>query len=1155
MGDLNISAILKEAKDRKWDDRTLAQRAVDFAEKLRDDAVRKLTSDERSLLSALSRLAAEEKNRTFLESLCKGVLKGNSDTQQCDTLRKLLAEYGGVPTFFGAMARLRFKAAALASRGMQGTALSEIRRIFRSTFGELTLPTRMDKVDKKVREWSKDKLVPALSPLSPAVFGPKTAEQYRHHLESIQARQTGLGLTIQPWRLCPAISPYAPQAGAKDLAEKLRGLIRTSMSGGLSTPIIVETGTSELQPVILAGIKQALAGAEFNRANVIPELPAYLNNAAATLRELTEWSRKRVSKGALPLQVLIVKGSHLAQERVRHFEYGAQNAAAPTKAVTDARFKQLVHTAICTDSKVLTPVIGTHNFFDISYSLLDWGRSGRTGLPHFGFLAGLGNHIGRSLTKEGASVILSTGIEAEDAETAGFEQYLTALLTELSRADGFLTYGYAPESDSMGWTRMRQHFLASLSGREEPPAETFKAVDNFIPGDLSQATEEAYTAQFFAAAEAEHDRRQAPLPLNIGGQQVETPLTCIQRSLTAPGFEDYRYTSADFEAVNAILAIAESATKQRRQESELREQVLKLAKLLHAHRTELGALLVRDAGFNYRDAEHELLCAIDACYYYELSADRDGLKDGTQATPQGIIVIAPGHIHPLADAVAAIAAATITGNAIIYKPASGNVLLGSKLADIVRESGLQEPQFQFVPCLDNQIATKLMTAPCISGIIADSALYNIQRLAEQAPAACICSRDSGITTAYLSAGGDRQQTIRDIAQHAFRRSGQSPTCPHVLLVHADVYDNQSFINELKDAVSGLTAAPGWRQEAVLGPLAAPLTEQERQELSQVYAQETWLLKPCGQEIGTLIYTPGIRTGVAIDSPLLQHIRKLPILALMRVESSEHAAAMQKKLSYGQAAIIYSQDEAEISAWQQAMADCSALYINCCPHARPALQPFGSWSPTMLSTHPAPGGKNYLIPLCKWVENARPQRRGKQRNIAFSPWEVLVPKPTPDEAMRLTTAADSISYWWENEFGVTHSLSPHPRQQTSLRYLPRPVCLRAENETTDAEISIALMAALKAGCEVYLSTATLRPWMPRHLEGLGVRITLENRLDYLKRLPEIADTGVSLRDPAATVQDMAAAAACGLKINNSPILGNARIELLHYLREQYITRKQ
>ena len=134
MAEFNISATLKEAKDRKWDDRTLAQRAVDFAEQLRDEAVRRLSSDERALLSALSRLTAEEKNRDFLIQLCKGVLNGSSAEQQCDTLRKLLTDFGGVPTFFSAMARLRFKAATLASRGMQGAALSEIRRIFRSTF-------------------------------------------------------------------------------------------------------------------------------------------------------------------------------------------------------------------------------------------------------------------------------------------------------------------------------------------------------------------------------------------------------------------------------------------------------------------------------------------------------------------------------------------------------------------------------------------------------------------------------------------------------------------------------------------------------------------------------------------------------------------------------------------------------------------------------------------------------------------------------------------------------------------------------------------------------------------------------------------------------------------------------------------------------------
>lgn len=1154
MGDFNISATLKEAKDRKWDDRTLAQRAVDFAEKLRDDAARRLSSDERALLSSLSRLAAEEKNRDFLIQLCQGVLNGSSAEQQCDTLRKLLAEFGGVPTFFGAMARLRFKAASLASRGMQGAALSEIRRIFRTTFGELTLPTQMDKVDKRVRELGKDKLTLALSPLSPTVYGHKSADRYKHHLEAIQSRQTGLGLTVQPWRLCPNLSPYAPQTGAKEFAEKLRGLIRMSMSGGLSTPIIVETGTSEILPVIVSGFCEALKGAEFHRANVMLELPAYLKSAPAVLRELTEWSSKRTAKGARPLQVLIVKGSHLAEERVCHFTYGADNAAAPSKAVTDTRFKQLVHTAICADSKVICPVIGTHNLFDISYTLLDWGRSGRTGLPHFVFRAGLGNHLGRALAREGASVVLSAGIEAENAETAGFETYLINLISELSRPDGFLTYGYAPESDSMGWTRMRQHFLASLSGREEPAAEVFKGADDFIPGQLDHATQEAYSAQFFAAAEAEHDRRQAPLPLTIGGQPVETPLTCIHRSLTAPGFEDYRYTSADFEAVNTIHSIAQSAVKNKIDTETRRQYVLKLAKLLNEHRTELGALLVRDAGFNYADAEQEILNAVDACYYYELSADRDGLKDGTQATPLGIIVVAPGHIHPLADAVSAIVAATMTGNAIIYKPASGNVLLGSKLADIVREAGLQEPGFQFVPCLDNQIATKLMTAPCISGIIADGNLYNAQRLAERAPHATICAQPTGNTTAYLAPTGNYGRLVRDLQKSTFRRSGQSPACPHILIVHAAVYDNQHFINSLKDAVSSLTAAPGRRQEAILGPLAAPLSPQEAAELTGVHGQETWLVKPTTQEIGSLILTPGVRTGVKADSPLLQHIRKLPVLALMRVESTEQAIALQNKLTHGQAAIIYSQDTAEVEAWQHAVQDCASLYINCCPNARPALQPFGSCG-HQIGTHPAPGGRNYLLPLSRWEENARPQRRGKQRNIAFTPWEVLLPKPTPDETMRLTTAADSLSYWWENEFGITHNLSPHPQEQTTLRYLPLPVCLRVEKDTPDTEISIALMAALKAGCSIYLSTAGIRQWMSRHLEGIGVRVTLENRMDYLKRLPQLAAAGISVRDTAATDEDLAVATACGLQINRAPIVGNGRIELLHYLREQYITHKR
>ncbi|MDO4750777.1 MAG: proline dehydrogenase family protein [Akkermansia sp.] len=1152
MGDFNISALLKEAKDRKWDDRTLAQRAADLAQNLHAESIRKLTSDERTLLSALSRLVAEEKNRDFLSKLCDSVLHGSSEEHQCNNLRKLLSEFGGVPTFFGTMARLRFKAASIASRGMQGAALNEVRRIFRTTFGELTLPTQMDKVDKRVRDFGKDKLTLALSPLSPTVFGHKSAERYRRNLEAIQSRQTGVGLCIQPWRLCPGLNLYAPNAGAKELATKLRELIRLSMSGGLSTPIIVETGTSDLLPVVVEGFKQAMHGSEFHKANVIIELPAYLNKAPAILRELTEWATARAAKGAAPTKILIVKGSHLDAERERAFTYGSENAAAATKAQTDTRFKQLVHTAISAKAKSICPVVGTHNPFDITYTLLDWGRCGREGLPHFVFRGGLGNHIGRILTRNGATVTLTAGVAGEDSDNAGFENYLQSLVSELTRPDGFLTYGYTTEPDSMGWTRMRQQFLASLSGREETPDTEDKGVDDFVPGTYGHVTEQAYTHAFFAAADNGREEKPSPIKLILNGKEEPSPLTCIHRSLTAPGFEDYRFTSADFRAMDTAIrhARAAAAACNKSCDEDLRTDLLRIAHGLEEHRAELGALLVRDGGFNYRDAEHELLSAIDACRYYQLSADRDGLRDGTTPTPLGVVVVAPGREHPLADAVAGIAAAWVTGNTIIYKPACNNTLLGYRLTAILRQAGLADPRLQFVPSLDNQIATKLLTSPKVDGVIIANSRARAQEVAEKAPARHLCCQPSGTTSAYLSPAGNWECVVRELPQHVFRRSGQSPTCPHVLLVHAAMYDNQHFINALKDAVGMLKAEPGWREEADIGPLSAALSPEQLHQLTHTEGEEAWLVQPRTAEMGSVIWSPGVRTGVRAGSPLLQHINTLPILALMRVESTTRAISLQRELSAGQAAVIYSHDNAEIETWKKELANCAHLCINCCPSARPGLLPFGSWSPALYGSHALPGGRNFLLPLSKWEETARPQRRGKQRNIAFTPWEVLFPKPNPDDAMRLTTAADSISYWWETEFGTTHTLCPKPGEETVLRYLPIPTCIRVEKETSDIDLSIALMAALKAGATVQLSTATMRPWM----DTLSIKITVESRTDYLGRMPSLATDGVHVRDTAATPEDMAVAAACGLHINRDAIIGNGRIEMLHYLREQTITAK-
>ena len=316
MAELDIQAQLAEAKKRKWDDRTLAQRSADMAQELLLVSLKAIRSDERTLISALARLAADKKNLHFVQELCGSVFRVTDPNEQVENLRRLLAEHGGVPAIFSTMGKLRFKAATMAARSMQGAAIAEVQRIFRSTFGDLTLPTTTDKVARRVKEVTKDGLTLALNPLVPEVFGKKSAEKYYKHLEAILTKQNSVGIVVQPWRLCPGLNPYSPEAGAKLLAEKLRPLLKLSVQGGNPRPVLVESGLAPTMNIVAEAFRLAMAGSGLHKADAALEIPAYLKGSPALLREMTEWATARAAKGAAPLKVLLVKGSHLDEEQI-----------------------------------------------------------------------------------------------------------------------------------------------------------------------------------------------------------------------------------------------------------------------------------------------------------------------------------------------------------------------------------------------------------------------------------------------------------------------------------------------------------------------------------------------------------------------------------------------------------------------------------------------------------------------------------------------------------------------------------------------------------------------------------------------------------------------------------------------------------------------
>ncbi len=1158
MGDSDISARLAEARKRKWDDRTLAQRAADMAQELLMLSLKSLRSDERTLLAALSRLAADARNRVFVQELCTQVLRAGDPAAQASALRKLLSAHGGVPTLFSTVGRLRLRAAAMAAGSMQGAAMAEVRRVFRATFGELSLPTQVEKVNRRVRDFAKDKLTFALNPLAPDVFGNKGAKRYRQNLEAILSRQEGVGITIQPWRLVPGISPYRPRLAARELADQLKPLLQLSLKGGVARPVIVETGTSDIMPVVIEGFKLALAGATFHHAHVALELPGYLRQSPAMLRELTEWAQARAAKGARPLGIMLCKGSHLAEERACTYTYGGANAVAATKGEADTRFKQLVHQAMAANPKAIRPAIATHNLFDLAYALLDWARCGREGMPDAILTAGLGNHTGRMLGRAGAHVILVAGLASEQSE-AEFESYLLRLIADGAMPDSLMAAGYAPEPNSMAWGRMRQHFLASLSGREESATYKAEEKDFLLPeGTLAPALDRAGMDALYAAAAADNTADATALPLIIGGEVVETPLTGIHRSLTAAGIEEYRYVCADYKAVDAALHLASRATANEPIPlDERRVQVLQFARLLEKNHPELCALLVRDAGFTMADADAELRYAADACRFYERAAMQEGLLDGTQPHPLGVVVVASSRAHPLADAASGLAAAWMAGNSVIFKPTPSSLKLGYRVAALAQEAGFASPRFQCLACLDNQIADKLMSDPRADGTLLPGNAAVVTRLATKSPAATMLCASAGLASAYFAPGCDWQKALHTLMRSAFRRSGQAADGIRVLLVDASIYDNQLFINALKDAVSSLCTQPGWMEAADLGPLSRPLTEEQQRLLTDTNDDETWLVRPAPQGLNSQLWTPGAMLGVRPGSPLTtQAARELPVLALIRVGSATEAMGLQRKMSAAGAAALFTQDEDLITQWKQAMPSAVGgvykLFINSCPQSRPGLLPEATLS--LPAHHPAPqaGGPHYLAALSSWQELMRPQQRlstgGPKRSIPFSPHEVLVPKPASEDLMRLTAAAGSLACWWEKEFGQRRELTPYEGEVVERHYVPLPLCLRVEKATSDIDISIIIMAALTAGCELQLSSASLRAWMPRALEPLGMTTTIEPREEFEARFTDMAARGLCVRDTAATESTRQRAMAAGLSLCTDSVLANGRLELLRCLRE-------
>ena len=178
------------------------------------------------------------------------------------------------------------------------------------------------------------------------------------------------------------------------------------------------------------------------------------------------------------------------------------------------------------------------------------------------------------------------------------------------------------------------------------------------------------------------------------------------------------------------------------------------------------------------------------------------------------------------------------------------------------------------------------------------------------------------------------------------------------------------------------------------------------------------------------------------------------------------------------------------------------------------QPFGGWKRSSVGPGTKAGGPNYVARLGIW----HPADTGL----------------SDDEWLAAARASDEAA--WQQEFGVEHDPSGLFCESNVLRYRPLAnVALRAEGDAAPREVERVRAAARRCGVPLVESHAA-----DETDEQLAARL---------------ASLGVQRVRVVGTCRDelRTAAKEDGVHVADDPVTAEGRIELLHYLREQAISR--
>jgi acyl-CoA reductase-like NAD-dependent aldehyde dehydrogenase len=385
------------------------------------------------------------------------------------------------------------------------------------------------------------------------------------------------------------------------------------------------------------------------------------------------------------------------------------------------------------------------------------------------------------------------------------------------------------------------------------------------------------------------------------------------------------------------------------------EILFRFAQLLLEHKAELTDLMTHEMGKVKAEAGGDVQEAIDMSFYMGGEGRRlhgqttpSELRDKFNMSvrlPIGVVGAITPWNFPIAIPSWKIAPALVSGNTVVFKPATDTPALGQRFVELLDEAGIPKGVVNIVHGGGGAVGDRMVRHPDVPVITLTG------------------SRDTGVTVMrnaadglkriHLELGGknaiivlddaDLDLAIDGIVWSAFGTSGQRCTAASRVIVHERVYDE--LAKRLVGAVEGMTLGPGWEDETDIGPVINEAALEKIHSYTEIGISEGATLLTGGEiasdgDLGKgLYYRPTIFGDVKPEMRIAQEEIFGPTTALIRVKDADEAVRVSNGVRYGLSSSIFTRD---VNTAFRAMRDLEAgiTYVNAGTIGAEVHLPFG-----------------------------------------------------------------------------------------------------------------------------------------------------------------------------------------------------------------------